>query len=882
LKIRSSASYNQDNRFQEISENEFKISEQRSALLRDIQHLEVAREYMINTEGDVSLVQNGIVSQIHEEATLKDVAGDSDTKVDPFDPLMDEFTPQMHAELGEFLRRPIQIFRVPLTLSAQNQTVLDPWALFTNTPSIRAKFRNFGLFRGDLHLRIAVSGTPFHYGRVMFSYIPLATSNSVANAYRTNISSGAQAFSVQNPMFYTYLSQQNGAKVIDVKANKPLEMTLPFVCPSPMCRLYQANSSSSLGAGTTYPEIGELGRLFFGCLNPIESVSTTPTVPYLYIYGWMENVSLAIPTGTQVVITTEGADERVIGPVERISGVMASIAGKLQAAPVIGPWAMASRSVLQGVSSFAALFGWSYPNRIEPAHRVKPEPFQNGANCIGMDTGKRITLDPKQEVSIDPQLMGSYGDDMVLSVLCERESYLDTVVWSPSAAPLSILRQFLVTPRVGKTATNPVGGSALIIQPTALSYASAPFSFWNGEMVFSFEVVASSFARGKFLIGFEPNIRQSVLIGANLNLNKQYYVVVDVQETDKVELCVPWAFHQPWCQNLDNARIPYSIGADIILAGVREFSNGYIFVAPLTELQSPDGSGVNINVYVRGKNMTFAYPDYSRLPVSSQVFVSSAGFMEEKINTEGEEVSSSSPMVLAPENISCIQLMESPINISKASMTGFGDPVVSFRSLLKRFTGVANVLVSSVATAPTGITFSIPAFPLKTTLFGTSGLQRGVPETDLFTYLSYAYMGYRGGIRHRVRLIGNIPSTALNHVRVTLGGPASTVPDYTNGPSLDFLNARGVGTVEFVPHTNAGIEFEVPYYSGNLFLRAPQIEPAPADNTSVSNLLRAIVLSYDATTDLLIPGAPVRIIHDCASAEDFSFGHFVGAPPFSF
>jgi len=893
---RNSKAYCQDSKYRELMEKKIAASSRKSGLKATISNLKFALFNTIRVEMDpVAQQEHGTQDTVVTQETLKDNMGDGETKAPTFSHQTDDFDPEDFKELKDFLSRPVRIHSADLTLNARNETVINPWNLFLSAPSVRAKLRNFAYLRGDLHIRVAFSATPFHYGRVMMAYCPTGLYNSVFSYWTGNIGAGVQAFPAQERLFYCWLSQFYGAKSLDIKTNQPYEFVCPFVCPAVMGRLYNQGSAIALASGSTIPDFSNMGSIVYGCLNPIQSNAVGSTDPNMYVYAWMENVVLAVPTGSQMVITTEmdrgkkkKKDERVSGPVETLASNMIPVANALSTVPVIGPWAMASSIALKSLQSFASLLGWSYPNKIEPAIRVKNEPFQNGGNVIGMDTGKRITLDPKQEVTVDPRLYGMQHDDMDLNHLSEIESYLDTFTWTPAAVALVPIQVYGVNPMTCPAILNPVIGSRTVVQPTALAFAAKPFQFWNGDIEFRFEIVASSFVRGKFIIGFEPNISQLTLITANLGLNKQSYVVVDIQDTDSVSVCVPWAFHSPYALTARDADLRRMTGLSTT-TNLEEVVTGFIFVAPLTELQSPDGSSVSVNVYIKGKNMSFVYPDYNLLPRARNFSVALVADLEEKISHGDDYLISTEMDVLAEydeknlndENVTCKDLVDVRFPTRHAAMTCYGEVVKSFRSLLKRFAG-NSVVTSTVAITPPGTyQIQIPAFPMQSLIQGGT-LASTIDQTTLFNYLQDAYLGHRGGIRHRFRLLGPKLDDPNTQIRVTLGSPSGFQTTMTINASSVFGGvSKGVGSVEFVPMTNGGIEFEVPYYSNSLF----QI-PGPNNNGPQSSFWQQPAYMSVVSVFYDIPTTPsttnLVAISEVAAAEDFSFGHYMSAYPYIF
>ena len=89
-----------------------------------------------------------------------------------------------------------------------------------------------------------------------------------------------------------------------------------------------------------------------------------------------------------------------------------------------------------------------------------------------------------------------------------------------------------------------------------------------------------------------------------------------------------------------------------------------------------------------------------------------------------------------------------------------------------------------------------------------------------------------------------------------------------------------MGTVSFVPHTNGGLEAEIPFYSPNLFSYSfadNLIGDNPLGDMSVSWYKRYIC--QFESMDGSVGG--VKFIEETATAEDFMFMRFMGAPCFS-
>jgi len=154
----------------------------------------------------------------------------------------------------------------------------------------------------------------------------------------------------------------------------------------------------------------------------VESVSTTPSQVYVQVYAWMTDVEVAGTTGTWLQVTTESgeiyteSDERETGPIEKFASSAKKVSMALTMVPEIGVLATASSIFFSGLESISALFGWSRPVHMDEPIYSKSLPFMNGAMTIGSETTQKICLDPKQELTVDPRVVGVDSDIWLLVI----------------------------------------------------------------------------------------------------------------------------------------------------------------------------------------------------------------------------------------------------------------------------------------------------------------------------------------------------------------------------------------------------------------------------------------------------------------------------------
>lgn len=771
--------------------------------------------------------------------------------------------------MSDYLSRPVEIYEADLT--SDKSLTLDVWDLFTLQPSVRAKIRNYAYLRGNLHVRISNSGTPFHFGKVLVSYQPYAKYNPTLTNYATmlSLSSGIR------PLLLNYLSQAPGAAIMNVNENLPLEITCPFISTKPMHRLFNF-ATTAIAAGTSFDDMQDAGALYIYTLNSTGSVATSPAAVTMQVYAWMTDVELGTNTATQLTITTESQfDERETGVVERIASRGTQIAEALTKVPIIARMARASAIVLSAVRDTAALFGWSKPVGIQDTKLVKTLPFTNGAFTIGDDTNFRIVLDPKQELTVDPRVIGSEQDDMTIHAIASRSSYLQTFNW---AYDDTIMANPIFIARVNPSLVTFLTGVKNTIQPTAMAFAAAPFAYWRGDITFRFEVVCSQYHRGKFAIFYEPNASQMTLINANLSFNKQYIRIIDIQQTQVFEVTVKWAAYRSWLR-VNNAAASV-LNTSLSYTGTENtgFCNGYIGIVPFTQLTSPSASPeVNINVYVRCENLQLNGTSTLNMPTERVLYTAPPIIAESSFSTMANSESVSTQQgSISTKMVSVLDLNESSASAQHICEEHFGEQPISFRALLKRY------VTHAAYGAGTGS--GINVLRLTGNIYPGNNLPYAattIVYNDLYSYLRYAYLGMRGGVRFRFRNVGSTGVTEHMQVKVSLAPPSIGLSE-----SIAFLGgslgaqARLSGTASFVPNTNGGYEVEFPFYSNNLWVFS--FVDGLTGGTTTDNMSDVWFRQYYFDTEYSSTTvAATSTLTEFATAEDFSFLRFQGAPFYS-
>lgn len=827
---------------------------------------------LVNPESlEIGLQKSGEVVGADKDENFTQIPGEEVSRVSAGDSDNTDLPTRMTDPISEFLSRPVLITKGQWALNVKSSFQMPVWALFTRNPAVRGKLRNVAYLRGDLHVKIIISGMNFHYGKVLVSYQPWPENNDtlkeLTNAYALN--SATFGFPLTN-----YLSQAEGSYVLDIKDNTPLDIVCPFIAPKPMMNLYNP-SAAALGSATDYEDFIEMGDLWMITINNLSADSPSPTAPYYMVYAYMTNVEYTTNTATQIVVAAESKEkEYKQGPIERFSSKMAKLSKVLTRIPIIAPLAQAGNMISSSVRDVAAVLGWSRPIMDTPIAPFVPRPYTNTGATIGNSTARKVTLDPEQGIEVSSHAVASHTDDMVINTISSRWGFYNSFNWTPTQVPYTnILARYKVHPNY--VATYTVLPNTYSV-PMPCAFAVQPFQYWRGDIEFRFEFVCSQFHRGSVAIFWEPNITQQGLMDASMNLNKRSTWTLDLQETQTIEIKVKWNAYREWLKNMSALEATYmNVGTNFD----QGYCNGYLGVTPLTELQSPGGTTIYCNVYIRCSNLRVNCLNDANMPYR-RIIYSLAQNLE-----SGREVSPPDSEEVDPENCETVykvsQVTINPNNSTDNHISEkyFGEEPISFRALLKRYVTTKWNTLEYDASTSDGFEVSLPIFPPNRLDYG---LPTSVYQLNLFDYLRLAYLGYRGSIRYILNSSGPVYRYDEGPITITLDDPTDTnsVGTITGLGLNPWPNVRTNGTTIEMPYVNSGIEFELPYYSNNLY--------AYACNNDGGDMFVSYVAEPSwyrnftiRTTSLTTSSDFGKLYLQVASGEDFSFMRFLGSPYYS-
>lgn len=468
-------------------------------------------------------------------------------------PTVGPFTPDSDtsATLGDFLSRPVQInsFTWLETSTAIAQTSFNPWQLYFNDTSVKKKLENFKLLRCRLHLKFVVNASPFYFGSMRVSYCPMASGqdNIVISSDQMKIS--------QLPGLYLEPATMTTA-----------EMELPFLWP---------NSWLDVVDNNEFLNMGRIRYVLFAKLRSANAVASASV--RIACYAWATDVEVAGLTSYLALQSDEYEEDGVIsGPATAI----ADVAGKLKDAPIIGPFATATEKGANIVSSIARLFGYSNPPVISDVMPYAPKSFHAFSSVDTSIPSDKLSLDPKNEVTIDNSVTGAGSEDqLALSFLMRKESFLQGALWQGADAENKILWSAPVTPMYVSQLGAP--GSQNIRNYTPASYFSTMFEQWRGSITYRFKFIKSRYHTGRLIITWDPHG-----VPGNDYETTNLTRIVDLQTEEEAIITVPYKQPFAWLNTAVYAN-NFSNGATPTFTLDPLAQNGVIQVRVLTTLTGP-------------------------------------------------------------------------------------------------------------------------------------------------------------------------------------------------------------------------------------------------------------------------------------------------------
>lgn len=755
-----------------------------------------------NTTGDNSIMKVGGKAK-YENVSFADQLDpyiyEVDSVMDPTRSLQDS----NDCSLDNFFSRPLKISEVEWSTSTSLGYDIDPWSLYFENPRVANRIANYNLLRCKLHVKIVINGNGFQYGRAMVSYLPYAKLDDLstnAALIRQDLTQASQ----QPHVFLNPTTSTGG------------ELMLPFY------NYLNYIEIPSAGWQT-------MGQLYYRSLNDLKHANGASDVVTISTFAWAEDVSLSVLTSREsTTLTPQSGSEvdeaNMKGIISGPATAVAKTAGVLKGIPVIAPFAAATEVAATATASVAKMFGYCRPPVNKNPEPYRPTPCSSLALTNVPDSAQKMTIDDKQELSIDPRIAGLGGTDpMNIVEIAKRESYLTTFTWPIGSAPETILWNSRVSPVLWAENNGPPKSYHF----PACCMAAMPFKYWTGSMKFRFQIVASSFHKGRLKIVYDPH-----WIASN-EYNTNYLSVIDIAEEQDFTIEIANGQEKTLLDHYDPGLDSVTNAYGVNRFGSKGTGNGVIAVYIVNELTTPN-SGVNndieINVFVSaGDDFEVFVPDDK---ISSFTFQPQSG--NEEIVTESQNTTE----LDAPQHSQSMQLGVTPPNNELINRVYTGEAIQSFRTLLKRYNLWSTL--PSMSAQNTIVYGRNSMFPyLRGNVAGAIHVtDNGSPytycNTVLLHWVTYAFSGWRGSIRYKILPRGtpnpksnisvqrhNLDTSVLHESGTTPINGYSVVEQanieimpsggITPNAGAPFLGLQGqtyaLGAI------NQTMEFEVPYYS---------------------------------------------------------------------
>jgi hypothetical protein len=374
----------------------------------------------------------------------------------------------------------------------------------------------------------------------------------------------------------------------------------------------------------------------------------------------------------------------------------------------------------------------------------------------------------------------------------------------------------------------------------------------------------------------------SALITPGIDYNNHISAILDLQDLDNFEFAVPWRSERPMLRTFiptQTVALPYTpnpINPFFPVSSTSaEEANGFFRIVVVNELVGATSpcTDITINVYARCEDLEVAYPRQLEIEdfdngerVSEGLFLppTSEGPLDDvQIGGFDKE-----EMVLSP-------ILGGEVTTGDNFKVVFGENVLSFRTLLKRFTKEFTAFTGAGTSNATSVDSNIYPYisGYLATVPSVSGLA-ATPDLSLYAYLKYAFLAVRGGYR-RVVLVNGDGGSLPTYLSVSnIERYATDVPNITVGTNYFEVVPTLVGGALNPMDQNRSVAFETPSYTSARYSIGVALNGVAAPDYADEHMNGWMVTgNFDgdrANTFYLVAAA---------AADDFSLSGFVGCPP---
>lgn len=808
--------------FRPVDPNSVTVAEHLLEMATDI---DMALETQSGVEATVTDAQDGKHGTVEMEDENPSF---THTVVSPMD-VTRMLTDNTDVNLGDFFSRPVKIANFTWGTGTELASELNPWVTFFENKRVANRINNFNLLRAKLHVKFMINGNGFFYGRAMAAYQPFHHEDALSN------------FAALSRAPLVQLSQLPHI-FLDPTTNAGGQLDLPWFFHADYANIPVRNWNM-------------LGRILLRSMTLLKHANNANEAVTISVLAWASDVELSVPTAKNIDFLSpqsgyEEIDEaNAKGVISGPATSLARIARMATTIPPIAPFAMATSQIASGTAAMAKLFGYSRPPETRNPDPYRPTAMSQLATTTTPDTALKLSVDDKQELSIDPRIAGlDSGDPLGITSIATRESYLTQFEWRTTVPIESMLWNCSVNPVLwAEAAGTPTG-----FYFPACAVAAMPFERWSGSMTFRFQVVCSAFHKGRIRVVYDPNGIQSSSLVNGGDFNVGYSKIVDIAEESDFSITVGHGMHyRTLTRPYPGINDALDIHSDVAVLEP-DFGNGVIGVTVMNELTTPNSSASNhiqINVFVKMEDdFQVYYPGHwhekfvvKPPPTTTQA----AGAMTTQSGMESSDKVTAKEPSAPTQSVSDTTFSTRTVNDYLALVYG-GERIASFRQLLKRYNLHERVSLGAELTSGNlvhwqGQRMSFPY--LRGYVDGAvhatvSNVPYSYCNTILMHWVVLAFQGWRGSIRRKLVVANEGTSSEGGSLYVTRTGQTRIPCDYVNTATIvnpvdtysqgafevvrsDDIITGGIennmsgsmGTAYTNTKINPTLEFEVPYYN---------------------------------------------------------------------
>lgn len=773
----------------------------------------------------------------------------------------------VNAELGDFLKRPVLIRTYSWIEGNLINQSFNPWVDYFNTPIITRKLQNYAFINCNLKVRILINASPFYYGYAIATYAPMVG----GGVYDP----GSIADTFTEPGAFMAISCRQRIDILPSK-NQGGEMTLPFIWPSNWLRI---------GELVDFQAMGTMNIVSTDVLYNANGVIGSNVT--IQVFAWAEDVMISAPTSE---LPLQSDEYKQTGKISSTATRIADAAGMAVGAlpPLLKPYAMATEIGARGIASIASLFGYTNVPVVDDVSGFKNLPFHGLSSSEISTPQEKLTVDPKNELTIDNRLAGGKGDDeLSIQYLCSKKNVFSLRNWASTDAPDSDIVVINVTPNLSldNLGTYTLNSTQPCYHPP-MTLVAKNFTYWRGTMVYRFKFICSQYHRGRIAVIWDPAHGTS----ADYTYTTNYSRIVDLAEESEIVIKVP--FMQPTSYlflgfNPTVSNIPSGVGAVTSFNDDRH--NGRLVLRVLTNQTSPVSSA-DVLVYVETsmEDADFAGP---RDPQTT--------YFGSYLQIQTEETN----VIVKESNIAGIDL-KPPKYLHSVYM---GENISSMRQLMRRRSFYLSLRGTSGATTKS-LHFT-PIIPRKPIFVGfdpsnvnTVAITTiGTPTTFPYNFANElvcnmfapCFAGERGSYNYDFNWSG---PTAGGVDSISVSRSYSTYPAFnfdsvfsttsTNNSTLASINQRALsyigknGSALTNQKTQAGLSIQAPYYSRYRFTNTNpylRLTGNTFDDSDFDNL-RITVSANDVANNGSTNLASGSLNIYCGIGTDYQLLCFVNVP----